>query len=294
MGLHPAAAEACRRVQAAADAPRGRRRRRPKLKRQQQHLPPFDLLQDRIVAVRRAWPSGEEEGYDELFEPPPGAIRRSSSGRLSGALQAVTPGARRQQGEQRCACQGGCRRQLGLPPPGPLQMLQPWRAPHPPSCFASLPPRRRPCYCLFAAFDGHNGSEAARFAAHTIVPILEAFLPARQAPAGAAATFPTHQGPGELQGQLQAALVETLLELQRQFAMAGLMGGCTATLVLQVGGLCRPWVWVGGQPWQEQQAVEVPRPPDMQALPESRSLNPRSPLTPPPSFRRRRCRLGCW
>jgi serine/threonine protein phosphatase PrpC len=111
----------------------------------------------------------------------------------------------------------------------------------PPSHPTRLPPsHRRPSYCLFAAFDGHNGSEAARFAAHTIVPILEAFLPPREAP-GAASAFPSHQGPGQLQGQLQAALVETLLELQRQFAMSGLMGGCTATLVLQVGAL-----WASG------------------------------------------------
>jgi hypothetical protein len=106
-------------------------------------------------------------------------------------------------------------------------------------------PHRRPCYCLFAAFDGHNGTEAARFAAHTIVPILEALLPPREAP-GASSAFPSHHGPGQLQGQLQAALVETLLELQRQFAMAGLLGGCTATLVLQVGGLRA--LGLGGEP----------------------------------------------
>lgn len=94
---------------------------------------------------------------------------------------------------------------------------------------------RRPSYQLFAAFDGHNGAEAARFAEHSIVPILEIFLP----PWSSLALFPAE--PAELAAQLQQALALAFLELHRQFAMAGCLGGCAATVVLQVGRLGRGW-----------------------------------------------------
>ncbi|PSC69174.1 putative phosphatase 2C 5 isoform X1 [Micractinium conductrix] len=82
-----------------------------------------------------------------------------------------------------------------------------------------------PSYHLFAVFDGHNGASAARCAEAAVVPALEVALPA------------WHAATAQLASQLQEALVLTCLELQRQVACAGTHGGCTATLVLQVGRL---------------------------------------------------------
>lgn len=89
---------------------------------------------------------------------------------------------------------------------------------------------------MFAVFDGHNGAEAARFAAHTVAHIVEAFLP----PWGASELFPAEPAEERLAVQLQEGLAQACLELERQFAMTGCMSGCTATLVLQVGLLLLP------------------------------------------------------
>lgn len=83
-------------------------------------------------------------------------------------------------------------------------------------------------YSLFAVFDGHNGVAAARLVADSLVPILEERLPQGLPPA---ATSPSWVAWRE---DIQLALVETMAELNRLFALKGILAGCTATLVLQV------------------------------------------------------------
>ncbi|KAL4422638.1 hypothetical protein ABPG75_008835 [Micractinium tetrahymenae] len=90
---------------------------------------------------------------------------------------------------------------------------------------AAAPPDR---YQLWAAFDGHNGPAAARLAASAVVPAVEARLPhAALLPAGMAS----------LAAALQEGLIRALLDLQHRIACAGMSGGCTATVVLQVDRL---------------------------------------------------------
>lgn len=84
-------------------------------------------------------------------------------------------------------------------------------------------------YSLFAVFDGHNGASAARLAAKELVGVLEERLPQGAPPAP---TSPTYQPWRE---DIQLALIETLAELNKRFALRGILAGCTATLVLQVG-----------------------------------------------------------
>lgn len=84
-------------------------------------------------------------------------------------------------------------------------------------------------YSIFAVFDGHNGPPAARLAAKELVTVLEERLPQGVPPAPSS---PTYQPWRE---DIQLALVETLAELNRMFAMRGILAGCTATLCLQVG-----------------------------------------------------------
>ncbi|KAL4855356.1 putative protein phosphatase 2C 15 [Chlorella vulgaris] len=86
-------------------------------------------------------------------------------------------------------------------------------------------------YSLFAVFDGHNGVAAARLVADSLVPILEERLPQGLPPA---ATSPSWVAWRE---DIQLALVETMAELNRLFALKGILAGCTATLVLQYGWL---------------------------------------------------------
>ena len=56
-----------------------------------------------------------------------------------------------------------------------------------------------------------------------MVPILESFLPA----------YP--RDPVPLAAEIQEALAHTAVELHWQFAKTACRGGCSATLVLQVG-----------------------------------------------------------
>lgn len=84
-----------------------------------------------------------------------------------------------------------------------------------------------PSYYLFAVFDGHNGGTAASFAQKTLVPILEAYLPATE-------LLDCVEGAAAWAGALQEALVKTLLEINRRFAALGSPSGTTATVVLQV------------------------------------------------------------
>lgn len=72
---------------------------------------------------------------------------------------------------------------------------------------------------------------AARLAADAVLGVLEPKLPAGPPP--------PCEAPGFLpwREDVQLALVETLAELNRMFALKGILAGCTATLVLQVGGL---------------------------------------------------------
>lgn len=65
--------------------------------------------------------------------------------------------------------------------------------------------------------------------ASAVVPAVEAQLQAAPASAGVAS----------LAAALQEGLVRALLDLQQRVAGTGMSGGCTATVVLQVGG------WVG-------------------------------------------------
>ncbi|PSC76687.1 putative phosphatase 2C 15 isoform X1 [Micractinium conductrix] len=86
-------------------------------------------------------------------------------------------------------------------------------------------------YSVFAVFDGHNGVAAARLAADSLLAVMEPRLPHGPPP--------SPQSPGFLpwREDVQLALVETLAELNKMFAMKGILAGCTATLVLQVGWL---------------------------------------------------------
>ncbi|KAL4444168.1 hypothetical protein ABPG75_011905 [Micractinium tetrahymenae] len=86
-------------------------------------------------------------------------------------------------------------------------------------------------YSLFAVFDGHNGVAAARMAADAVLGVLEARLPPGPPP--------PCDAPGFLpwREDVQLALVETLAELNKMFALKGILAGCTATLVLQMGWL---------------------------------------------------------
>lgn len=72
------------------------------------------------------------------------------------------------------------------------------------------------------------GVAAARLAADAVLAVLEPKLPSGPPP-------PT-EAPGFLpwREDVQLALVETLAELNRMFALKGILAGCTATLVLQV------------------------------------------------------------
>lgn len=94
---------------------------------------------------------------------------------------------------------------------------------------ARLPACRPQQYHLLAVFDGHNGDAAANFAADSLVPVVEEQLVLRagQRQAGA--------GPSSLAAQLQEVVIHSFLELQRRFAYTGSVGGCAATVVLQVG-----------------------------------------------------------
>ena len=175
------------------------------------------------MAVRRPWPS-ESEGPG--LEPPPSICQTStcSSGPGASAVSAaagllgrglaaaVNSGGSLLRGSTASSAGGGGSG-AGTP-----------RGVTPKAAAAAA----RPSYQLLAAFDGHNGAEAARFAEHSIVPIVEIFLP----PWSALSLFPTE--PAELAAQLQQALALAFLELHRQFAMAGCLGGTTATVVLQV------------------------------------------------------------
>lgn len=85
-------------------------------------------------------------------------------------------------------------------------------------------------YSLFAVFDGHNGVAAARLVADLLLEVLEERLPQGvPPPAGSPTWVPWRE-------DVQLALVETLAELNRLFALKGILAGCTATLVLQVQG----------------------------------------------------------
>lgn len=86
-------------------------------------------------------------------------------------------------------------------------------------------------YSLFAVFDGHNGAAAARLVAERLVGILEERLPQGVPPPAASPTWVPWRE------DIQLALVETMAELNRLFALKGILAGCTATLVLQVGWL---------------------------------------------------------
>ncbi|KAL6776912.1 hypothetical protein ACKKBF_B03980 [Auxenochlorella protothecoides x Auxenochlorella symbiontica] len=87
-------------------------------------------------------------------------------------------------------------------------------------------------YSVFAVFDGHNGAAAAQLAGDKALGLLEDRLPWGAPPADVA-------GPGARAWRcaIQRALVETLVELNWLFAGHGVVAGCTATIVLQVGWL---------------------------------------------------------
>ena len=198
--------------------------------------PRLHFAQDRVVAVRRPWPS-ESEGPG--LEPPssicqtsacssgPGATAVSAAAGLlgRGLAAAVNGGSGLLRGSTTSSGGGGASG-AGTPRGGT------------PKAAAAAAAAAWPSYQLFAAFDGHNGAEAARFAEHSIVPIVEIFLP----PWSALSLFPTE--PAELAAQLQQALALAFLELHRQFAMAGCLGGTTATVVLQVRMVLGRWLAV--------------------------------------------------
>ncbi|KDD74505.1 hypothetical protein H632_c1269p0, partial [Helicosporidium sp. ATCC 50920] len=85
-------------------------------------------------------------------------------------------------------------------------------------------------YYLFGIFDGHGGDAAASYAMASLVPLLEAYLPASE-------LLENVDGAAAWAGALQEALVKTVLELNRRFAVKGETSGCTATMVLQIGQL---------------------------------------------------------
>ena len=69
---------------------------------------------------------------------------------------------------------------------------------------------------------------AARLVADTLLSTLEERLPPGEPPPTSSPTFlPWRE-------DIQLALVETLAELNKLFALKGILAGCTATLVLQV------------------------------------------------------------
>jgi hypothetical protein len=110
-----------------------------------------------------------------------------------------------------------------------VAMRRQWPTGDEPAVLAS-PRRPPPPYHLFAVFDGHNGTEAARFAAHSVAPAVEVFLPPWCQTQAALVAEPG----AALGAQVQQALVLACAELHRQFAGTGHMAGCTATIALQV------------------------------------------------------------
>ncbi len=185
------------------------------------------------MAISRPWPSDAEgsglEPPSSIYQTstcssgPGGATVSAAAGLLGrGLAAAVTGGSSLLRGST-ASSSGGGGSAAGTPRAG-----------------AQAAAAQRPTYQLFAAFDGHNGAEAARFAEHSIVPIVEICMP----PWDALSLVP--KGEAELAAQLQQALALAFLELHRQFAMAGCLGGCTATVVLQVCGRMSRLANVGG------------------------------------------------
>jgi len=86
-------------------------------------------------------------------------------------------------------------------------------------------------YSLFCVFDGHNGAAAAKFAANRVLPMLEERLPKGPVPP---LDHPLSPAFREL---IQCAVVETTIQLNREYAARGIMAGCTSTVVLVVDRL---------------------------------------------------------
>lgn len=86
-------------------------------------------------------------------------------------------------------------------------------------------------YSLYCVFDGHNGVHAARHAGDAILSAVESRLPLGCPPP------PEHHAYKTFCDGIQMALVESIVELNGLFAKRGILAGCTATVVLQVGWL---------------------------------------------------------
>lgn len=86
-------------------------------------------------------------------------------------------------------------------------------------------------YSLYCVFDGHNGVHAARHAGDAILAAVESRLPLGCPPS------PDNPSFGSFRSKIQFSLVDSIVELNYLFAKRGILAGCTATIVLQVGWL---------------------------------------------------------
>ncbi len=84
----------------------------------------------------------------------------------------------------------------------------------------------------FASWRGLQGASQRQAAQMQVVPVIPA-CPGTQP---ASSPPPPRPCARHRREDIQLALVETLAELNRLFAMRGILAGCTATLVLQASG----------------------------------------------------------
>ncbi len=197
-------------------------------------------MQDRVVAVRRPWPGKPQQALDVLDQ---GIDKDDSARELHGVPSRYAPNP----DHPCCLAQPQCfspsmtlptfpaqptlSRSNGTSPPKMTLLPVDLRSSSQHSSSGSAPRDSHQEYHLYCIFDGHRGAAASRFCSHSVVGMVESHLPPlRQGSAAAEATGRA----GEWEGELLAALLKTVVDLQRQFGATGSKGGCTATIVLQV------------------------------------------------------------
>ena len=86
-------------------------------------------------------------------------------------------------------------------------------------------------YGLFCIFDGHNGYEAAQFATSIVHEEVHQHLPRGEW------TFGGVEVSQEWLAKIRSALSLAIVGIERKFALAGIVSGCTLSIILQTGWL---------------------------------------------------------